>query len=963
MKGAGITGRRCDQCVSPLAEMTSKGNECRQLSSNECPKAFAYNIWWPRTAFNSIANASCPKGSIGTAFRTCVENTGWLNDVDLSDCKSLRLIDSQLFKWSQELNANKSQLNSYQAFKLVEDLNRVTMEADDDDDLSQIDEQSSSNSFLSTSANSLYAHDLLVVRNLTEQILKYEIENAPSFLFIQDKYFLTNLFSTLNRILGKRYELKLYQLTKRLEESSKVGAAAASHNQLTEILILLDKYIKVIVENNQENSLSDDDLELNLANFQLYLKTMQSQSFADSISNVKFKLLTTQAGAQKVSFVSLNGASCNFPNSLIYTNGNSKTKKYSYSAQNFQVVSNIFILNAQQSSLNTQASSTMAPSTTSSSNQGQSFYVVIDFVLTNNYDTNFDTQSNTISYRGIKAAKADYKCVYLNHELKVWSSQGAKLISFDSLTNTVKCSYDHFSVYAVITPTGSYVKASSIPVNFSVVFYSLLPIALFIILLTVLALMFLRRFKTALTVIYSNLAVNVLLMQIIFFIGVNGNSSQISCKFISILQHYFHLSSYLWLFLVSLHLYRMLTELRDINKLGSAPPVFYYVIAYVTPTIMVGLTLGIKQDIYSNYDSISGTYPLSQHDLASVYCWLNMSSYNEVFIVFFLPITAIVFAFLVLTILSFKESKQSTFKQTDISLVQHSLILSIILLPFKCLVTIFLVLFLNASTCVYQSNANESSIYQYLYLSMSIVYSIVIFFAFVLFNKYTKSQLAKAWSSFKNSSLLNDSLNASKSKLTNKLQYINEPFTFGNMHQKQIIDKQKIDFENNNNNNYQINSNLKIEPNSINKFVLDFHDFQNHTNSVSTTTTSGTLENTDELNSQDSEYLKQGGLIMGVGSSSNGYMSNLANTTNTESTTNDSEFNYHFDFNRPQIPNEIRECDVVDVGKILKSRNYLISTSPESQSQEQIINKKNEEDIYNNRNVFVKSQYYAGKFN
>jgi cadherin EGF LAG seven-pass G-type receptor 1 len=298
IKGAGITGRRCDQCVSPLAEMTSKGNECRQLSSSECPKAFAYNIWWPRAAFDSIANASCPKGSVGTAFRSCAESTGWRNDVDLSDCQSLRLIDdSQLLKWSQELNANQSQLNSYQAFKLVEDLNRVTME--DDADSSQP----------STSVNSLYARDLLVVRNLTEQILNYEIENAPSFLFIQDKYFLTNLFSTLSRMLDKRHELKLYQLAKRLEESSK----AASHNQLAEILVLLDKYIKVIVENNnQENSLSDDELELDLANFQLYLKTMQSQSFADSLSNVKFKLLTTQAGAQKVAFVSLSGASSNF---------------------------------------------------------------------------------------------------------------------------------------------------------------------------------------------------------------------------------------------------------------------------------------------------------------------------------------------------------------------------------------------------------------------------------------------------------------------------------------------------------------------------------------------------------------------------------------------------------------------------------------------------------------------------
>ena len=65
LTGAGITGRRCDQCVSPFAELTSHGNECRQLSSSECPRAFKFNMWWPRTPFQQVAKAECPKGTIG----------------------------------------------------------------------------------------------------------------------------------------------------------------------------------------------------------------------------------------------------------------------------------------------------------------------------------------------------------------------------------------------------------------------------------------------------------------------------------------------------------------------------------------------------------------------------------------------------------------------------------------------------------------------------------------------------------------------------------------------------------------------------------------------------------------------------------------------------------------------------------------------------------------------------------
>ena len=117
---------------------------------------------------------------------------------------------------------------------------------------------------------------------------------------------------------------------------------------------------------------------------------------------------------------------------------------------------------------------------------------------------------------------------------------------------------------------------------------------------------------------------------------------------------------------------------------------FYYVIAYVTPTLIVSLTLGIKQDVYTNYDNIAS----HQYYASSIYCWLNLSNTNELFIVFLLPLVVICLAFLILCLMSFKERKQSTFKQTDLGLVYHSLLSCLILLPFNCVITIFLVKFL-----------------------------------------------------------------------------------------------------------------------------------------------------------------------------------------------------------------------------------------------------------------------------
>ncbi len=52
------------------------------------------------------------------------------------------------------------------------------------------------------------------------------------------------------------------------------------------------------------------------------------------------------------------------------------------------------------------------------------------------------------------------------------------------------------------------------------------------------------------------------------------------------------------MFVESVHLYRMLTEIRDINH---GPMRFYYFTGYAVPAIIVGLTVGVRADQYGNY--------------------------------------------------------------------------------------------------------------------------------------------------------------------------------------------------------------------------------------------------------------------------------------------------------------------------------------------------------------------------
>lgn len=60
---------------------------------------------------------------------------------------------------------------------------------------------------------------------------------------------------------------------------------------------------------------------------------------------------------------------------------------------------------------------------------------------------------------------------------------------------------------------------------------------------------------------------------------------QFLCTVIAILLHYVYMSTFAWTFVESLHVYRMLTEVRNID---AGPMRFYYVVGWGIPAIVTG---------------------------------------------------------------------------------------------------------------------------------------------------------------------------------------------------------------------------------------------------------------------------------------------------------------------------------------------------------------------------------------
>lgn len=61
--------------------------------------------------------------------------------------------------------------------------------------------------------------------------------------------------------------------------------------------------------------------------------------------------------------------------------------------------------------------------------------------------------------------------------------------------------------------------------------------------------------------------------------------SQFACTVIAILLHFLYLCTFSWALLEALHLYRALTEVRDVN---ASPMRFYYMLGWGVPAFITG---------------------------------------------------------------------------------------------------------------------------------------------------------------------------------------------------------------------------------------------------------------------------------------------------------------------------------------------------------------------------------------
>uniref|UniRef100_H2THB8 Cadherin, EGF LAG seven-pass G-type receptor 2 n=1 Tax=Takifugu rubripes TaxID=31033 RepID=H2THB8_TAKRU len=564
----GVIGRQCDRCDNPFAEVSANGCE---VIYDSCPQAIEAGIWWPRTKFGLPAAVSCPRGTLGTAIRHCDEHKGWLPP-NLFNCTSTTF--SKLKILSDKFDHNASLLDSGRVQQAAAMLANATLHTE-----------------------KYYGSDVKVAYRLMESLLQHE-SNQQGFNLTatQDVHFTENLVRVSSAILSPdtRPHWELIQ-------HSEGGTAA--------LLRRFEEYTNTLAQNMRKTYLSpftfvtphlvisvDRLKKLNFAGARLpRYQSLRGPRPADLETTVTLPDSVFQPPVDTKGHRHLDV----FPDSSSRNRSTVRKRRHPEDDQQ-DAIASVMIFYSLASllpeSYDSDKRSLRVPKRPVINTPVVSIAVHDnDRLLQHNLD-----KPITLQFRLVTTEERSKPiCVLWNHTILGgkggWSAKGCEVV-FRNSTH-ISCQCYHMTSFAVLMDVSRRERHAGA----LVLLWFTVGVTLGFLFLTIVFLLCLRAMKCNKTSIINNGGMALFLSELIFILGIN----QFLCTIVAILLHFFYLCTFSWLFLEGLHIYRMVSEVRDINY---GPMRFYYLIGWGVPAFITGLAVGLDPEGYGNPD----------------YCWLSV---------------------------------------------------------------------------------------------------------------------------------------------------------------------------------------------------------------------------------------------------------------------------------------------------------------------------------------------------
>uniref|UniRef100_A0A672P462 Cadherin EGF LAG seven-pass G-type receptor 1 n=1 Tax=Sinocyclocheilus grahami TaxID=75366 RepID=A0A672P462_SINGR len=548
---AGVIGRQCNRCDNPFSEVTSTGCE---VVYEVCPKAFDAGIWWPRTNFGRPVAMNCPKGSIGTAVRHCSDEKGWLPP-ELFNCTTItfshlkKLVDLDLHRNESTMDGQKSK-----------DIARMLQNATDQ-------------------TKSFYGNDVKTTYQLISWILHYESQQQGfNLAAMRDAKFNENIVKAGSAILDasnkehwdqiQRTEGGTAHLLKNFEEYANTVAQNMRKTYLKPFIIVTENMVLINTAFLTLTLFKSFSHELSLSLVVSPTDDPESQSSLDE----EHKPATNKRKRHAESLAPFPVAAVIIYKSL----GQLLPEHYDPDRRSLR-----YRTLPSRPVINTPIMSTTVYS------EGEPLHIPLERPITLDYNL-LETEERTKPVCVVGGAGA-------------WSSKGCDLISRNH--THISCQCNHMTSFAVLMDISKREHGDVLPLK--IVTYTTVSASLLALLITFILLAILHKLRSNLHSIHKNLVAALFFSELVFLIGINQTDNPFVCTVIAILLHYFYMCTFAWTFVEGLHIYRMLTEVRNINH-GHMR--FYYAIGWGIPAIITGLAVGLDPQGYGNPD----------------FCWLSV---------------------------------------------------------------------------------------------------------------------------------------------------------------------------------------------------------------------------------------------------------------------------------------------------------------------------------------------------
>ncbi|KAM4738217.1 cadherin EGF LAG seven-pass G-type receptor 3 isoform 1-T1 [Anableps anableps] len=702
----GVIGRQCNMCDNPFAEVTNSGCE---VIYDGCPKTITQGIWWPRTKFNLPAAVPCPKGSVGAAIRHCDVERGWL-EPDLYNCTSPPFVELNIALDS--LERNETELNTIMEKKLAHQLRDVT-----------------------EATGRLYGNDLQIAERLLSRLLTFETQQSGFGLTAtQDAHFNENILRGCSVLLGPG-------------TSGLWRALAQSQNHLlgggpAELTELLEQYSKNLAQNMKLTYLNpvalvSPNIVMNLdrvenhthvrRRFPRYQNTLfRGQALWDPYTHVILPpaaLVPQRQQQHSWKEKERSDKEPSTPQSAVSAPASisaNQTKEYTAARRSVSLTDppiTIVILLIYRSL------GAALPPKYYADRRGvrlprhpvmNSPVVTVSVYNNQTFVGGHLDQPILLEFKLLETAnRSKPLCVQWNHSSPhetggCWTVRDCIVVYRN--TSHVRCQCQRLGTFGVLMDSSHREQLEGDLETLAMVTYSSLCVSMLALLLTVLVLSCLRGLKSNTRSIHSNTAAAMFLSELVYLLGVNHTEQQFLCTVVAILLHYFFMSTFAWMFVEGLHIYRMQTEQRNINY-GAMR--FYYAIGWGVPAIITGLAVGLDPEGYGNPD----------------FCWISM--YDKLIWSFAGPVAIVLLMnggiFTVVAKMSCNPSQKETKKLPVIATIRNA----------------FLLLLVATSTwlCGLMAVNNSILAFYYIFDVLCLLQGLSVMLVFTVFN----SEVQEAW--------------------------------------------------------------------------------------------------------------------------------------------------------------------------------------------------------------------------